>query len=369
MTSPIATRPARTALLVAVALGLALAPPGRSQTGKKVPKPADTVKASMEAFWDSDYPAAEKLARSVMAEPRARKEDLVEAHKCLACVYVMQQAQRAALESLVRMFQIDPTARFSPDANYPPPVIQTYYTVRDSLFAGTMDLKTVAVGDFENNSVYTGKFKNHDFGALAKALPHLVMLDLTEATSLKVVDRQRTAEILKEMALSTSGFADPAQAVQAGKLLGAHAYIFGQYMLLSADKVRIDARVVRTATGEVVVAKQITGAFSGKPEVFLQLEKQLVTELMKTLDETLGSGLIGNPAGVANAFFDQKARRLAGRPGYVEGIFLTSQALQAEEQQDYRGAIDRWKQVLAADPGNEVASVRIKVLEQTVAQG
>ena len=229
--------------------------------------------------------------------------------------------------------------------------------------------KTIAVGDFENNSVYTGKFKNYDFGALAKALPHLIMLDLTEAAKLKVVDRQRTAEILKEMALSTSGFADPTQAVQAGKLLGAHTYIFGQYMLLSADKVRIDARVVRTATGEVVVARQVTGTFSGKPEVFLQLEKQLVTELMKTLDQTLGSGLIENPAGVANAYFDKKAREVAGRTGYVDGIFLTSQALQAEEQKDYKGAIDQWKKVLAADPGNEMAAVRIKVLEQTVAQG
>jgi TolB-like protein len=339
-----------------------------SQTSKK--QTADEkLKASMDAFWNAEYPAAEKLAQGVVAQKDAGKEELVEAHKCLACVYVMQDAHRKALESLTRMFQLDPTARFSPDANYPPPVIHAYYSVRDSLFAGTVDLKTIAVGDFENNSVYTGKFGNHDFGALAKALPHVITLDLTEATDLKVVDRQRTAEILKELAITTSGMADPKSAVQVGKLLGAHAYIFGQYMLLSADKVRIDARIVRTATGEIVTAKSITADFGGKPETFLEIEKKLVTEIMATLDETMGSGLIDNPGGVAQAYFEKKSKRLAGRNGYVEGIFLTSEALKAEESGDYKEAIGHWKKVLATDPGNDVAATRIKLLEQTLKQG
>jgi TolB-like protein len=345
------------------ATSLADPPAGKTESAQS------RIKASMDAFWNAEYPTAEMLAQSVVSAKDAGKEELVEAHKCLACVYVMEESQRKALESLIRMFQLDPTARFSPDANYPPPVIHAYYAVKDSLFPGTMDLKTVAIGDFENNSVYTGKFGNYDFGALAKALPHVITLDLTEATDLKVVDRQRTAEILKELAISTSGFADPKSAVQAGKLLGAHAYIFGQYMLLSANKVRIDARVVRTATGEVVSAKSITADFGGKPETFLELEKKLVTEIMTTLDLTIGSGLIENPGGVAGAYFRDKSKRISGRAGYVEGIFLTSEALKAEEGGDYKGAIDSWKKVLAADPGNDVAATRIKVLEQTLKQG
>lgn len=336
---------------------------------KESPAVDARLKASMEAFWNAEYPTAEKTARSVVEQKDAGREDLVEAHKVLACVYVMQEAQRQALESLTRMFQLDPAARFSPDANYPPPVIQAYYSVKDSLFAGTMDIKTIAVGDFENNSVYTGKFGNYDFGALAKALPHVITLDLTEATDLKVVDRQRTAEILKELSISTSGFADPKHAVQAGKLLGAHTYIFGQYMLLSADKVRIDARIVRTSTGEVVTARSVTADFNGKPETFLELEKKLMIEIMNTLGQMMGSGMIENPSGVAKAYFDDKVKRFSGRSGYVEGIFLTSEALKAEEAGDYPAAIASWKKVLAADSGNDVARTRIKILEQTLKQG
>lgn len=324
---------------------------------------------SLEAFWNVEYATAEGLARSVLEQPGADREDLVEAHKCLACVHVMRRERKEALDALISMFQLDPGARYSPDANYPPPVIRTYHEVRDSLFAGTMDVATIAVGDFENNSVYTGKFGDYDFGALAKALPHVITLDLAGATSLKVVDRQRIGEVLKELAISESGMADPKSAVKAGQLLGAHAYIFGQYMLLSADRVRIDARVVRTATGEVLTAREVTARFDGKPETFLELEKKLVTELMAVLDLELGKGVDSDHEQLAADWFAKKKKLVERRSGYVEGVFLTSEALAAEEAGDWTAAIERWKKVVVADPGNETAQIRIKVLEQTVKQG
>lgn len=341
-----------------------------ADTGNHVADPdvRAALRQSMEAFWNAEYAAAETIARSIAGRPAAGKDDLVEAQKCLACVYVMRKERRQALDSLVQMFQLDPTARFSPDAHYPPPVVRTYYEVKDSLFVGTVDVKTVAVGDFENNSIYTGTFKDLDFGALSRALPHLITLDLAEATDLKIVDRQRTAEILKELAISESGIADPRMAVKAGQLLGAHAYIFGQYMVLSKDRVRIDARIVRTATGEVVTARQITAPFGGKPEVFLEIEKRLIGELMRALDLELGADISGQADQRAEAWFGERSKRLKGRDGYVEGLFRTSAALDAESRGDWAAAIAGWKQVAEADPGNEVARIRIQVLEQTIRQ-
>lgn len=360
------TRVTWTVLLLSILVGCAGA-----QTGQVTQTPAPenagpVLHEAMSAFWNLEYGKAEKLAQSVVSMPAVGKADLAEAQKVLACVYTMRRSQRDALEALVRMFEIDQTARFSPDANYPPPVIKTYYTVRDSLFPGTMDIRTVAVGDFENNSVFTGKFKQYDFGALEKALPHLIMLDLVNAAGLKVVDRQRTGEILKELQISTSGFADPKEAVQAGKLLGAHAFIFGQYMLLSADKVRIDARVVKTATGEVLAAKEVTGDFSGKPEVFFELQRELISGLMATLEEALGPESIPESEKLASRYYEGRKKGVQARAGYVDGVFLTAAALDAEEGGDYKSAVERWKQVLEADPANDVAATRVKILTPLV---
>ena len=329
---------------------------------------AQANRASMDAFWNQEYKSAEEMARSVVGAPDATKADLVEAQKTLACVYVMQKQQMAAIQSLMSMLKIDPTARFSLEESYPPPVISRYWSVRDSLFAGTTDIKTIAVGDFENNSVYTGKFKDYDFGALAKALPHLITCDLAEAGGLKVVDRQRTSELMKELAISASGVADKKQGVKIGKFLGAHAYIFGQYMVLSKDKVRIDARVVQTATGEVLQARQITAEFSGDPEKFFALEKQLITELLTTLKAS-GVRTADDPVGQASAYFEKRSKNVGNRKGYVEGLFLTAEALRAEEARDYKSAVDGWRKVLAADPGNELAALRVKVLEPLAKQG
>lgn len=361
----------RSLVTCALLVGLLAALPAPAARAADKPRPEDaakTLKASMDAFWEQDYPTAEQLAKQVVGTPGTGKADLIEAQKTLACIYEIQRQQMSAIRSIMTMLKIDPTARFSLEESYPPPVISRFWSVRDSLFAGTTDVKTIAVGDFENNSVYTGKFGNYDFGALARALPHLVTRDLAQAGDLKVVDRQRTSEILKELAISTSGFADPKMAVKAGKLLGAHAYIFGQYMLLSANKVRIDARVVKTATGEVLDARSITADFSGNPEKFFELEKQLVTELMTTL-KTAGAGIEGDAVGQANAFLKKKGQGISGRKGYVDGLFLTSEALKAEESKDYKSAVAAWKKVLATDPGNELAALRIKVLEPLAGRG
>ena len=61
------------------------------------------------------------------------------------------------------------------------------------------------------------------------------------------------------------------QGVKIGKFLGAHAYIFGQYMVLSKDKVRIDARVVQTAFSQR--RKTLRNTLGGllKPEDFVAL--------------------------------------------------------------------------------------------------
>ncbi len=322
----------------------------------------EMLAAAKEAFWDAEFQTAERLSQSVLSASEAQKEDRVEAYKIQAAAYTMRRVRSNALNSLVRMFELDRTARYSPPTDYPPPVLQNYYVVRDSLFSGTMDINTVAVGDFETNSIYTGKFKNYDFGALEKALPHIIMLDLTEITQLKVVDRQRTTDILRELQLTESGFADPGQAVRTGKLLGAHTFIFGQYMLLSADQVRIDARIVQTATGEVLTARQITGKFSGKPEVFLELQEKLITELVRTLETSLGSQILPDPVDEATKYYAQKKDDVKSREGYVDGVFLTSQALDAEERGDYVAAVENWKRVLSVDPENQVAATRIKVL-------
>ena len=183
------------------------------------------------------------------------------------------------------------------------------------------------------------------------------------------MDRQRIAQIKDEIKLGQSDFADPNQAVRAGQLLGAHTFVFGQYMILSKDKVRIDARVVKTATGEVLLTKQVTGQFSGDPDKFLELEQELVTAIARGIDEVLAANdMESHVEEDTQSYFARKRATINNRPDYVESKFLVAMALESEDSGDYEEAREAWERVLEVDPANEVAPVRIQVLE-TLMQG
>ena len=66
--------------------------------------------------------------------------------------------------------------------------------------------------------------------------------------------------------------------------------------------------------------------------------------------------------GNATKYYAQKEVDIDSRAGYVDGVFLTSQALDAEERGDYAEAVESWKRVLSVDPENRVAAIRVKIL-------
>ncbi len=344
-------------ILLAAAL-LGPPPPAQAQS-----TPGTSAERVCDAYWSQEYDQALKLATQVLAAADVVTQEKIEAYKCLACTYVAKRQLAPARGSISEMLAADPAARFTPPYTYPPPVIDLYHAVRDSLHSGTVDIQTVAVGDFEDNSPYKGKFKDYDFSLFRLALVHTVMADLAEATPLKIVDRQRTEQLLKEVQLGQSGFANPDQAVRSGQMLGAQTFIFGQFMVLSKNKVRIDARVVHTATGQVILTRQVTGDFGGDPEKFLALERELVLALASGIGEILAGGgqKIGLDRMIGN-YFDGKQASIKGRENYVESKFKTAEALEMEDTGDYKGAKTAWKRVLDMDPGNEIAGLRLRAL-------
>lgn len=321
--------------------------------------------ASYNEWLYLNFDRALQLASRVQEDPAADQASRVEALKTVCLCNLSNGNEAAARDAIVKMLEIDDSARFTPEGKYPPPVYALYHTVKDEM-PGTMDIRTIAIGDFENNSVYTKGFKNYDLDLFRPALTHSIITDLSASTDLKIVDRQRTEKIVEEIQLGGSGIMDAESAVRAGNLLGAHCFVFGQYMVLDKKNVRIDMRVVHTATGEILVAKQITGEFKGKPEKFLALERDLVTEIAGAVDQVIN----GVPAekssykAAADAHFITKKKEVKGRDGYAESQFAIGQAVQDEERSDYSAALASWKRVLDIDPENKDAKQRVLVLTQ-----
>jgi TolB-like protein len=115
--------------------------------------------------------------------------------------------------------------------------------------------ETLAVLPFENNSLTDAE----RYGPLAKGFAAMLTTDMgRKVPALKMVERTRIDALLRELQLGMSGVVDEATAVRAGRILGAQHIAFGCFMVLEGE-VRMDIRIIRVETSEVIAAECVTG--------------------------------------------------------------------------------------------------------------
>ena len=135
------------------------------------------------------------------------------------------------------------------------------------------DIKTVAISYFDNTS------GTEEYNPLSKGLADMLITDLSNVKSLKIVEREKLESLLKEIELGDGKFIDPNTAQKLGKGLGAGYMLTGSFLIMG-ETMRIDARLVDVGTGEITMAEEITG----EKDTFFELEKNLVNKLVTTLN-------------------------------------------------------------------------------------
>jgi curli biogenesis system outer membrane secretion channel CsgG len=183
--------------------------------------------------------------------------------------------------------------------------------------------KTLAILPFENNSVT----EPERFAPLSKGLSAMLTTDLKNAgTTLKLLEREQIQAMLKEVALSQSGSVDQSTAVRVGRMLGAQAIAFGSFMVLGTD-VRMDLRIVKVETSEMLMAESIVGS----SDAFIDLERKLAGKIAGSLKIAL------QPA-------------TAGTGSDINAALYFSQGLDALDRGDKPGAGRLFAKAIALDP-------------------
>jgi len=129
---------------------------------------------------------------------------------------------------------------------------------------------SIAIIDFESKAP-----GNPEFGS---QIGDILTARLSIYDQFRLVDRQKLEDLLKEHQLNLTGMVDTAEAVRAGKLLGAKIMVFGRAFVVDKD-LYVVAKVVGTETSQVkgVMAK-------GKLESNLS---DIIDELVEKLAEGL----------------------------------------------------------------------------------
>lgn len=125
----------------------------------------------------------------------------------------------------------------------------------------------VAVIDFENKSTWYWWGER-----LGEAAADVFVTELLQSGKFSVIEREKLNAVLAEQGLGASGAVTPQTAAQIGKLLGVQYILTGSVTQFSISdvgggfrslgasvttgKVVLDARLVNTTTGEIVVAEE-----------------------------------------------------------------------------------------------------------------
>jgi TolB-like protein len=196
--------------------------------------------------------------------------------------------------------------------------------------------KTVAVLNFDNNS------GRSDYEHVGKGLAAMMISDLGGVPALQLVEREKMESILKEQSLQRSSLFDSTTAVRTGKLIGAEYIVVGSFAAVQPS-MRIDTRVIRVETGEIVKTARVTG----KEDKFFDLQQKLAKELIDGLEVALSP----------EEREKLRLRQEANRVDELQTVALYSNALQAYDGGDYATAVERMVPVMQKAGGATVVQL------------
>ena len=133
--------------------------------------------------------------------------------------------------------------------------------------------RTIAISYFDNTS------GDKSYDPLIKGLADMLISDLSNIESIKMVEREKLDALMKEIDLGGSKFIDNETAQKMGKGLGAQYILTGSFIVMG-DAFRVDARLINVENGEIVFSK----AVDGSKETFFEIEKELVKEIISKLE-------------------------------------------------------------------------------------
>mgnify|MGYP001173062673 CR=1 FL=1 len=199
---------------------------------------------------------------------------------------------------------------------------------------------TVAVMYFDNSS------SNPELEPLRKGLTDLLISDLSQVKSLKVVERTRMQKLLQEMELAEQSIIDAETAPRTGRLLGAAQVVKGNFTSLSESGLMLNATCSQIETSQIDQTEPLQG-----PQVELfEMEKALVFSILDTMKISI------TPEEEA-AIQKRPTENFMAFMAYSRGIDLVDRG-------DYAAASQAFSQAVELDPGFSQAEETLSDVEE-----
>lgn len=177
--------------------------------------------------------------------------------------------------------------------------------------------------------------KDPELEPMSKGLADLLLTDLVAWNGVRVVERSRLEDVLKELDFQQTKYVDKKSAAKLGQVLGATHLVYGT-IVSAGDRLEVTARLVNARDGEVVAAVK---EGDEKDKIF-DVEQRLAADLMQKIDDGL----------TANAQARRKARvpDLQTLVAYGKALELADQDKLEEAQVALRAVVSKAPSFLLA---------------------
>lgn len=189
---------------------------------------------------------------------------------------------------------------------------------------------------------FTVRTDDPRFAPLQLALADMVTTDLAVPGVLVMLERTQIQALVREMALTLGGFADPESGARVGRLMRAEHVVQGSVTLLPDERVRMELSLLEAARRE----RTGSAADEAALDAIFEAEKTLVLQMLELLGVTL-------TASEREAIEENRSSSLLAFLAYGEGLM-------AAQEGDYAAAAAAFGRALDIDPGFQAAETRAR---------
>lgn len=206
--------------------------------------------------------------------------------------------------------------------------------------------KTVAILYFDN---HTGQ---SDYDPLGRGISSMMISDLSSVKEIQLVERERMQDLIKEIDAQHTSYFDSTTSVKAGKLIGAEYVVVGAFASVK-KQMRIDTRVIRVQTGEIVKTAEV----SGDEDKFFDLEQKLADRLVD------GLGIALSPEEQQALAAQEKADSVSA----VSTMIEYSKALASYDRGEYVDALQQMAPAMKHAPNSMVIHLTYEEMKRRAA--
>lgn len=187
--------------------------------------------------------------------------------------------------------------------------------------------------------------KDEKYSSLGKGLGELMLSDLGQVGSLKLVERIRVEAVLDELKFAGTNNVDPATAPRLGKFLSAGRVVGGRYDVSDEKVLQMDV------TSYNIPQKQFPEPTTGSDVLdnLFRVEKELIFGVIKEMGITLTRAE------------KERIQRIPTKS--IQAFIMYTKGLEREDAGDFKAAEVYYKQAVAIDPGFAEAQARATTIE------